>query len=321
MRFSQRVCVAPMMDITDRHCRFFYRLLGPNIFLFTEMLHSSAIVNGDSSKLLEFDKSEHPVGLQLGGNEPKVLNQAIKIASKFAYDEVNLNCGCPSSRVLAGNFGVALMKTPTIVADCIKAMKDGSDARVSIKHRIGIDDNKDYSFVRDFGGKVRDAGCNLFYVHSRCAMSNLSPKKNRKIPPVDMLKVRLLKRDFPDCQFIANGELDSVAKCISILDRNEHLGLPGADGVMLGRAIWKFPTLLSELQKAFYPEKNIRSLRDVVESLEFYYNLQMNRGIDTRRVVRGWVNLFNRQKGAKKWRIMLGEGLKPMEIYQTIFCS
>ncbi|MEL0215643.1 MAG: tRNA dihydrouridine(20/20a) synthase DusA [Burkholderiaceae bacterium] len=321
MRFSQRVCVAPMMDVTDRHCRFFYRLLGPNIFLFTEMLHSSAIVNGDAGRLLEFDKSEHPIGLQLGGNEPKVLNQAIKIASKFAYDEVNLNCGCPSSRVLAGNFGVALMKTPTIVADCIKAMKDGSDARVSIKHRIGIDDNKDYSFVRDFVGKVRDAGCNLFYVHSRCAMSNLSPKKNRKIPPVDMLKVRLLKRDFPDCQFIANGELDSVAKCISILDRNEHLGLPGADGVMLGRAIWKFPTLLSELQKAFYPEKNIRSFRDVVESLECYYNLQMNRGIDTRRVVRGWVNLFNRQKGAKKWRIMLGEGLKPMEIYQTIFCS
>ena len=152
-------------------------------------------------------------------------------------------------------------------------------------------------------------------------MSNLSPKKNRKIPPIDMLKVRLLKRDFPDCQFIANGELDSVAKCISILDRNEHLGLPGADGVMLGRAIWKFPTLLSELQKAFYPEKNIHSLRDVVESLERYYNLQMERGVDTRRVVRGWVNLFNRQKGAKKWRIMLGEGLKPMEIYQTIFCS
>ena len=213
------------------------------------------------------------------------------------------------------------MKTPTIVADCIKAMKDGSDVRVSIKHRIGIDDNKDYSFVRDFVGKVRDSGCNLFYVHSRCAMSNLSPKKNRKIPPIDMLKVRLLKRDFPDCQFVANGELDSVAKCISILDRNEHLGLPGADGVMLGRAIWKFPTLLSELQKAFYPEKNIHSLRDVVESLEFYYNLQMNRGVDTRRVVRGWVNLFNRQKGAKKWRTMLAEGLKPMEAYQTIFCS
>ena len=136
--------MAPMMDITDRHCRFFYRLLGPDIFLFTEMLHSSAIVNGDSSKLLDFDKSEHPVGLQLGGNEPKVLNQAIKIASKFAYDEVNLNCGCPSSRVLAGNFGVALMRTPAVVADCIKAMKDGSDVRVSIKHRIGIDDNKDY---------------------------------------------------------------------------------------------------------------------------------------------------------------------------------
>ena len=176
MRFSQRVCVAPMMDITDRHCRFFYRLLGPDIFLFTEMLHSAAIVNGDSSKLLDFDKLEHPVGLQLGGNEPKVLNQAIKIASKFAYDEVNLNCGCPSSRVLAGNFGVALMRTPAVVADCIKAMKDGSDVRVSIKHRIGIDDNKDYEFVRDFVGKVRDAGCTLFYVHSRCAMSNLSPK-------------------------------------------------------------------------------------------------------------------------------------------------
>ena len=313
--------MAPMMDITDRHCRFFYRLLGPNIFLFTEMLHSSAIVNGDSNKLLDFDKSEHPVGLQLGGNKPRVLNQAIKIASKFSYDEVNLNCGCPSSRVLAGNFGVALMRTPTVVTDCIKAMKDGSDTRVSIKHRIGIDDKRDYSFVRDFVGKVRDAGCNLFYVHSRCAMSNLSPKKNRKIPPIDMLKVRLLKRDFPDCQFVANGELDSVAKCISILDRDEHLGLPGADGVMLGRAIWKFPALLSELQKAFYPEKNIHSLRDVIESLECYYNLQKKQGMDTRRVIRGWVNLFNKQKVAKKWRIMLGKGLTPLEIYDTIFCA
>ena len=285
------------------------------------MLHSSAIVNGDSNKLLDFDKSEHPVGLQLGGNKPRVLNQAIKIASKFSYDEVNLNCGCPSSRVLAGNFGVALMRTPTVVTDCIKAMKDGSDMRVSIKHRIGIDDKRDYSFVRDFVGKVRDAGCNLFYVHSRCAMSNLSPKKNRKIPPIDMLKVRLLKRDFPDCQFVANGELDSVAKCISILDRDEHLGLPGADGVMLGRAIWKFPALLSELQKAFYPEKNIHSLRDVIESLECYYNLQKKQGMDTRRVIRGWVNLFNKQKGAKKWRIMLGKGLTPLEIYDTIFCA
>ena len=164
MRFSQRVCVAPMMDITDRHCRFFYRLLGPNIFLFTEMLHSSAIVNGDPNKILDFDKSEHPVGLQLGGNEPRALNQATKIASKFSYDEVNLNCGCPSSRVLAGNFGVALMKTPEVVADCIKAMKDGSDARVSIKHRIGIDHNRDYSFVRDFVGKVRDAGITIVIV-------------------------------------------------------------------------------------------------------------------------------------------------------------
>ena len=152
-------------------------------------------------------------------------------------------------------------------------------------------------------------------------MSNLSPKKNRKIPSIDMLKVRLLKRDFPDCQFIANGELDSVAKCISILERSEHLDLPGADGVMLGRAIWKFPALLSELQKAFYPEKNIHSLQDVVEGLDYYYDLQKNRGIDTRRVIRGWANLFNSQKGAKKWRIMLGEGLKPMEIYQMIFCS
>ena len=285
------------------------------------MLHSSAIVNGDSHKLLDFDKSEHPVGLQLGGNEPKVLKRAIKIAAKFAYDEVNLNCGCPSSRVLAGNFGVALMRTPTVVSDCIKAMKDGSDARLSIKHRIGIDDNKDYSFVRDFVGKVRDAGCNLFYVHSRCAMSNLSPKKNRKIPPIDMLKVRLLKRDFPDCQFVANGELDSVAKCISILKPNEQLALPGADGVMLGRAIWKFPALLLELQKAFYPKKNIHSIQDVVESLECYYNLQKNQGIDTRRVIRGWVNLFNKQKGAKKWRMMLGKGLTPMEIYQTVFCA
>tara|TARA_B100000035_G_scaffold275374_1_gene252323 strand:- start:4277 stop:4735 length:459 start_codon:yes stop_codon:yes gene_type:complete len=152
-------------------------------------------------------------------------------------------------------------------------------------------------------------------------MSNLSPKKNRKIPPIDMLKVRLLKRDFPDCQFVANGELDSVAKCISILKPNEQLALPGADGVMLGRAIWKFPALLLELQKAFYPKKNIHSIQDVVESLECYYNLQKNQGIDTRRVIRGWVNLFNKQKGAKKWRMMLGKGLTPMEIYQTIFCA
>ncbi len=321
MRFSQKVCVAPMMDVTDRHCRFFHRLLGPDVFLYTEMLHSLAIINGDSDKLLDFDNSEHPVGIQLGGNEPRILNQAAKIASKFNYDEVNLNCGCPSSKVVAGNFGVALMRKPQLVADCVKAIKDGASISVSVKHRIGIDDCKDYSFVRDFVGRVHDAGCDIFFVHARCAVSNLSPKKNRDIPPIDMFKVRFLKRDFPDCKFVANGEFDTVAKCRSILEKKKELSLPGVDGVMLGRAIRRYPVLLTDLQRAFYPKKNLRPTGEIITSLENYYHLQKRKGINSRRIVRSWVNLFNNKKGSKKWRFLLAEGVAPMEAYRRVFCS
>jgi len=310
-----------MMEVTDRHCRFFHRLLGPDIVLYTEMIHASAVVNGNSEKLLEYDKSEHPVGLQLGGNSPKSLALATKIASKYYYDEVNLNCGCPSSKVLSGNFGVALMKTPHLVADCIKAMKDASEIEVSIKHRIGFDDEKDYAFVRDFVGVLHEAGCSLFFVHARSAISYLSPKKNRNIPPIEMDKVRALKRDFPDCYFVANGEIDSLAKCFSILEKNQNLKLPGLDGVMLGRAVWKLPTLLMDLQRTFYSEKKILSYTDILVILENYYQSQRACGIDGKKIVRGWINLFNRKKGAKKWRRFITQGLGPVEAYERAFDS
>src|SRR5688500_16538849 len=225
---ARRFSVAPMMDWTDRHCRFFHRLLTRRTLLYTEMVTTGALLHGDVPRHLDFDETEHPVALQLGGSEPDELAQCARLGEQWGYDEINLNCGCPSERVQRGAFGACLMNEPQLVADCVKAMVDVVDVPVTVKHRIGIDKIERYEFVRDFVGAVSEAGCKTFIVHARNAwLQGLSPKQNREIPPLRYEIVHRLKHEFPHLDFSVNGGLTTNAQV------HEHLRL--LDGAMIGR--------------------------------------------------------------------------------------
>ena len=207
-----RFCVAPMLDLTDRHCRYFHRLLSHRARLYTEMMTTGALVHGDVPHHLDFSEAEHRVALQLGGSDPKDLAHGAKLAQQWGYDEVNLNCGCPSERVQKGSFGACLMAEPGLVADCVKAMQDATHLPVTIKHRVGIDANNDYGFVRDFVGTLFNAGVRVFIVHARNAwLKGLSPKENREIPPLRREVVYQLKKDFPEAIIVINGALQDQA--------------------------------------------------------------------------------------------------------------
>ena len=219
---SHLLCVAPMMDVTDRHCRYLYRLLAPKSRLYSEMISENAILNGDRKRLLEFDEKENPLALQLGGSNPKKLAFASKIAVEMGYREINLNCGCPSKRVIDGSFGVSLMEFPDLVGECFNAIENASNTTVTVKHRLAINNNNNYEFTHKFVETLEKAGCKIFIVHARNAfIDGLSPKKNRSIPPIKMHFVTQLKKDFPKCQFIANGDLKSVEDCLSLLNSNK----------------------------------------------------------------------------------------------------
>ncbi len=207
-RRDWRFCVAPMMDWTDRHCRYFLRLISRHARLYTEMVTAPALRHGDVARHLDFDPAEHPVALQLGGSDPAELAHAAKLGERWGYDEINLNCGCPSERVQTGSFGACLMAEPALVATCVAAMRDAVSVPVTVKHRIGMDADEDYGFVRDFVGTVAQAGCTVFLVHARNAvLKGLSPKENREIPPLRYEVVHRLKRDFPAFAFVLNGGL------------------------------------------------------------------------------------------------------------------
>ena len=240
---SHRVCVAPMMDWTDRHCRYFHRQLSRDARLYTEMVTTGALVHGDVPRHLDFDVAEHPVALQLGGSDPAALAHCARLGVEWGYDEINLNCGCPSERVQNGAFGACLMAEPALVADCVKAMVDAVSVPVTVKHRIGLDRNDDYGFVRDFVGTVANAGCDVFIVHARNAwLKGLSPKENREVPPLRYEVVALLRREFPALTFIVNGGLATPAAIGEALDR--------FDGVMIGRAAYHEPWLLAMMDGA-----------------------------------------------------------------------
>src|SRR6267143_816595 len=213
-----RLCVAPMMDWTDRHCRYFHRVLSRHARLYTEMVATGALIHGDAGRHLDFDRSENPVALQLGGSEPAELAHCARLGERWGYSEINLNCGCPSERVQQGAFGACLMAEPATVADCVKAMRDAVSIDVTVKHRIGIDRRDDYAFVRDFVGAVRAADCSTFIVHARSAwLSGLSPKENREVPPLRYETVRRLKGDFPDCTFVLNGGMNAAGPMLGLL--------------------------------------------------------------------------------------------------------
>lgn len=298
---ARRLSVAPMLDWTDRHCRYFHRLLCKHALLYTEMVNVNAILYGDAHRHLDFDPAEHPVALQLGGSEPAALARAARIAQDWGYDEVNLNCGCPSERVQSGAFGACLMDTPQHVADCLRAMRDAADIEVSVKHRIGLDHNEDYGFVRDFVGTVAAAGVRVFIVHARNAwLKGLSPKENRDIPPLRYEVVHRLKRDFPDLHITLNG---GVKNNDTLIEQLHH-----ADGVMVGRWFYHEPYALAQANQVVFGNTAPMPAREaVLEQLHRYAQSQIAQGVPLRAMTRHWLNLFHGVAGARRWRAQLSD--------------
>jgi tRNA-dihydrouridine synthase A len=298
-----RLCVAPMMDWTDRHCRYFHRVLSRHARLYTEMVTTGALIHGDAASHLDFHRSESPVALQLGGSEPSELARCAQLGQRWGYAEINLNCGCPSERVQQGAFGACLMAEPSTVADGVKAMRDAVSIDVTVKHRIGIDRQDDYGFVRDFVGTVSAAGCSTFIVHARSAwLSGLSPKENREVPPLRYDSVHALVRDFPDCRFVLNGGLTGLDPVLRELQR--------VDGVMLGRAAYQSPWLLVEVERSLFgSEDPPRELADVLAAMSRYLESATAAGVPARAVARPMLGLLHGRRGARTWRRLLSEPL------------
>ena len=299
-----RFCIAPMMDWTDRHCRYFFRLISRHARLYTEMITAPALVHGDLARHLDFDPAEHPVALQLGGSDPAALAHAARLGERWGYDEINLNCGCPSERVQTGSFGACLMAEPALVADCVRAMRDAVAVPVTVKHRIGLDAGEDYAFVRDFVGTVAVAGCDAFIVHARNAvLKGLSPKENREIPPLRYEYVRQLKRDFPALTIVLNGGLCAW----EAIERE----LAFVDGVMLGRAAYHDPYLLADAdRRVFGDAREPRSRADVVAALVPYAQAELARGTSLRSIVRHVLGLYHGVRGGRRFRQLLSDAAR-----------
>ena len=292
-----RISVAPMMDWTDRHCRYFHRLLTKNTLLYTEMVTTGALLYGDVPRHLNFNQEEHPVALQLGGSEPADLAKAAKLGQQWGYDEINLNCGCPSERVQRGAFGACLMNEPALVADCVKAMRDVVQVPVTVKHRIGIDKTESYAFVRDFVGTLADAGCEVFIVHARNAwLKGLSPKQNREVPPLRYAMVHQLKREFPQLVISINGGFTDSEQVATELE--------GVDGVMVGREAYHNPWWLAEWDAQFYGGAQTDKTRDSVEAqmVDYMERQAAEQGTPWYTIARHMLGLRHGQPGARLWR-------------------
>ena len=294
-----RLSVAPMMDWTDRHCRYFHRLLSPNARLYTEMVTSPALVHGDRERLIGFDASEHPLALQLGGSDPLELAEAARIGAQFGYDEVNLNVGCPSDRVQSGRFGACLMREPALVAECFQAMRSAVSIPVTVKCRLGVDEQDEYADLQHFIEVVAAAGCAVFVVHARKAwLKGLSPKENRDVPPLNYQRVYQLKLDFPQLAIIINGGIETVAEV------DTHLR--HTDGVMLGRTAYHEPYRLAELDNLLFgtclPEREA-----VIERMRPYIEAHIASGGKLQHISRHMLGLFQGLPGARAWRRTLSE--------------
>ncbi|MBV8657130.1 MAG: tRNA dihydrouridine(20/20a) synthase DusA [Burkholderiales bacterium] len=305
---SRRLSVAPMMDWTDRHCRVFHRKITRHTWLYTEMVTTGALVYGDVERHLRFNEEEHPVALQLGGSDPHDLAISAKLGQQWGYDEINLNCGCPSERVQKGAFGACLMAEPQLVADCVKAMRDAVTIDVTVKHRIGIDREESYDFVRDFVGKVAGAGCTTFIVHARNAiLKGLSPKENREIPPLKYDYAYQLKKDFPDFEIIINGGIKTEAEIDQHL---QHL-----DGVMLGREAYHNPFLMAGFDQRYYGDaRQALSRTEVLEAMIPYIAEQLRlhaaHGLKLNTITRHMLGLMQGLPGAKSFRQTLSDAKK-----------
>ncbi|MDH3441887.1 MAG: tRNA dihydrouridine(20/20a) synthase DusA, partial [Gammaproteobacteria bacterium] len=287
-------------DWTDRHCRYFMRLLSPSVRLYTEMVTAQALKFGGREKLLAFDESEHPVALQLGGSDPELMAEAARAGVAHGYDEININVGCPSDRVQSGQFGACLMANPELVAECVRRMRSEISAPVTIKTRIGIDDRDDYPFLLDFVDANIDAGCDTFIVHARKAiLRGLSPKENRNVPPLNYERVYRLKSDRTDLNIVLNGGVTTIDEC------RRHLAI--VDGVMIGRQAYHQPWFLTELETEFGTGPSQASRTDVVGAMLPYIEKELAAGAFLKHISRHMLGLFSGQPGARGWRRYLSE--------------
>jgi tRNA-dihydrouridine synthase A len=298
---DRRLSVAPMMEWTDRHCRYLLRLIAPSTLLYTEMVPTGAILRGDAARFLRFDPAEHPVALQLGGAEPAELARAAAAGAAAGYDEINLNVGCPSDRVQSGRFGACLMAEPALVARAVAAMRAAVDVPVTVKTRIGIDDSEDYPFLKHFVLTVAAGGCTTFIIHARKAwLSGLSPKENREIPPLRYELVHRLKAEVPELEIILNGGIRSVEQALA------HRDL--VDGVMIGREAYQNPMSLAAFERALLGREGpAPEGQDVVRDLLPYIEHQLAEGVPLKAITRHMLGLFNGLPGARRWRRHLSE--------------
>jgi len=298
---AARFSVAPMMDWTDRHCRYLHRLMSRHALLYTEMVTAPAVINGDRDRLLGFDDTEHPVAVQLGGSDPAQLATAAQIAADYGYDEVNLNCGCPSDRVQSGSFGAVLMESPDLVAECCAAMIAAVDVPVTVKCRIGVDDQDPSEVLPNFLARVSAAGVNRFTIHARKAwLQGLSPKENRDIPPLDYDLVRQMKATFPHLHLSVNGGIGTLDEAEPFLD--------ALDGVMIGRAAYHSPAdILLDADRRFFGAGDVRRAEDVVVDMLPYIDAHLASGGRLNHITRHMLGLFQGRPGARMWRRYLSE--------------
>ena len=299
---NRKVSVAPMMDCTDRHERYFLRLISKNVLLYTEMIVDEAINRGNKKKLLEFNINEKPVALQLGGSSPKLLSEASKIGEDFGYDEINLNLGCPSKKVEKNKFGACLMKEPNLVADCLSKMQSTTNLPITIKTRIGYDNVEDYENFHNFISILKSTGVKTFIIHARKAMlGKFTPKQNLNIPPLKYDYVYRLKKDFPNEEIIINGGITSIDEIKTHLNKT--------DGVMIGRAAYHAPYFLAEIENEIFGNNDVPSRQEVIENLIPYIKEEIKKGTRLNQIMRHTLGLFHGQTGASYWKRYLSENM------------
>ena len=301
-KINRTISMAPMMDCTDRHDRYFLRLISKNIFLYSEMIATGAIINGDKKKVLEFNEFEKPVALQLGGSNTKELSECCKIVEDFGYDEVNLNLGCPSKKVQKNKFGACLIKEPDLVADCLSAMVQSTRLPVTAKTRIGFDDVENFNYLNSFIEKIKNTGVRTIILHARKAiLKGLSPKENLRIPKLNYKMVYEIKKSNPEVEIIINGAITNTEQVKSHLEK--------VDGVMIGRAIYQSPYFLADIEKDVFKNDDILTREQIVEKLVEYVDTEVNKGTRVNQIMRHTVGLYHGQRGAGKWKRYLSDNM------------
>ena len=299
---NRKISMAPMMDCTDRHDRYFLRLISKNIFLYSEMIATGAIINGDRKKVLEFNEFEKPVALQLGGSNKKELSECCKIVEDYGYDEINLNLGCPSKKVQKNKFGACLIKEPDLVADCLSEMVNSTSLPVTAKTRIGYDSVEDFEYLNNFVEKIKGSGVKTIILHARKAiLKGLSPKENLKIPKINYPMVYEVKKANPEIEIIINGAIINTDQIKSHLKE--------VDGVMIGRAIYQSPYFLADIEKEIFDNEQILSREEIVEKLVEYVDIESKKGTRLNQIMRHTVGLYHGQRGASKWKRYLSDNM------------